>query len=133
MSTPSRALRVFLLVIDVGSLAYRLVSALHRLPPQALYAHHDDPVMVARNGSSLPLDLVVSASGLSSLWLARRGDRRWSMLARLSLAFTSASGLGAVAFRALTDDFDLAWWAPNLVPMLGPWPFVVALLPDQRA
>lgn len=133
MSTPSRGLRVFLVVVDVGFLAYWLVSALHLLPPDALYAHHDDPVMVAWNWSFLPLDLFVSASGLSSLWLARRADRRWPLLAMLSLAFTSASGLNAIAFWALSGDFDLAWWAPNLVLMLGPWPFVVALLRDQRA
>jgi hypothetical protein len=27
----------------------------------------------------------------------------------------------------MRGDFDLGWWAPNLVLLLGPWPFARAL------
>ena len=123
-STPSRSLRLFLLCVDLGFIFYWLTSALRLLPAEWLYAHHDDPVMVAWNWSFLPLDLFVSATGLASLLLARRQDARWPLLALLSLAFTSASGLNAIAFWALRGDFDIAWWTPNLLLFLVPWIFI---------
>lgn len=119
-----RGLRVFLLSVDVGFLIYWLITLAQVLPAEWLYAHHDDPVMVAWNWSFLPLDLLVSASGLSALMAERRGDARWVLLAMLSLAATSASGMNALAFWTLRGDFDWGWWAPNLVLLLGPWPFV---------
>ena len=122
------SLRRFLLVVDVGFLLYWAITGLHLLPPSWLYAHHDDPVMVAWNFSFLPLDLVVSATGLGAVLLSRRGDERWAQLALLSLAFTSASGLNAIAFWALRGEFELGWWAPNLALLLGPWVFISRLL-----
>lgn len=121
---PPRSLRVFLLVVDVGFIAYWLVTAFQLLPAAWLYAHHDDPVMVGWNWSFLPLDVLVSATGLSSLWLARWQEPRWPLLATVSLAFTSASGLNAIAFWALRNEFDLGWWLPNVVLFIGPWPLL---------
>lgn len=121
---PSRALRVFMLSVDLGFVLYWLITVGNILPASALYAHHDDPVMVAWNWSFMPLDLLVSATGLSALLMAKRADPRWPLLAALSLSATAASGLNAIAFWALRGDFDLSWWAPNLVLLLGPWPFV---------
>lgn len=123
-----RPLRSFLLLVDLGFLAYWLVTGLRLLPAAWLYAHHDDPVMVAWNFSFLPLDLVVSATGLAAVALAARADARWSRLALVSLAFTSASGLNAIAFWALRGDFELGWWLPNLVLLVGPWAFMPSLL-----
>jgi len=122
------ALRAFLVVVDVGFVVYWLVSACGALPPEWLYAHHDDPVMMSWNWSFLPLDLVVSGSGLCAVFLARRGDDRWQKLALVSLAFTSASGLNAISFWALQRDVNISWWIPNLVLLLGPWPLLVGLL-----
>jgi hypothetical protein len=127
MPRPPPALRAFLLCVDLGFLAYWAISALHLLPPEWLYAHHEDPVMDAWNWSFLPLDLTVSATGLGSLWLSRRGDPRWPLLAAVSLAFTSASGLNALAFWALTGDYTFSWWAPNLLLFAGPWPLLSGL------
>lgn len=121
---PSWALRAFLLSVDLGFLAYWLITGAQLLPADWLYAHHDDPVMVAWNWSFMPLDLLISATGLTAVFSARRRDARWLLWALLSLMATSASGLNAIAFWALRGDFDLGWWAPNLVLLLGPWPFV---------
>lgn len=128
LEPPTRALRSFMLIIDIGFLAYWLITIAQVLPPEWLYAHHDDPVMVAWNWSFLPLDVLVSASGLSALWLASKGDGRWPLLCVMSLAFTTASGANAIAFWALRGDFDLGWWAPNLVLLFGPLPFLWGLL-----
>jgi hypothetical protein len=80
--------------------------------------------VVAWNWSFLPLDLLISVSGLTSLWLQRRGDRRWAALALVSLALTSSSGLMALAFWTLRRDFDVAWWLPNALLLLYPFLFV---------
>jgi hypothetical protein len=126
-------LKLFLLIVDLGFITYWTITVLHLLPPSWLYAHHDEPVMVAWNFSFLPLDLAVSATGLGAVVLSRRRDIRWQKAALLSLAFTSASGLNAIAFWLLRRDFDLGWWLPNLVLMLGPWPWIWRLVRDQPA
>ncbi|MDB4977139.1 MAG: hypothetical protein JWN48_5480 [Myxococcaceae bacterium] len=128
---PSRSLRMFLLIVDVQFIVYWVASALHLVPAEWLYAHHDDPVMVAWNWSFLPLDFLVSASGLGALVVARNQDARWPLLALMSLALTSASGLNAVAFWALRGDFDLTWWTPNVLLLLCPWLFMRSLWQQQ--
>lgn len=130
---PSRSLRLFLLCVDLGFLVYWFTSALHLLPAEWLYAHHEDPVMVDWNWSFFPLDGIVSGTGLGALALAQKKNPRWPLLALLSLAFTSASGLNAIAFWALRGDFDMAWWMPNLALLLGPWPFILCLWRSQEA
>lgn len=123
-----RALWPFFVVVDVGFILYWLVTGLHLLPDAWLYKDYQDPVLVAWNWSFLPLDLAVSATGLSSLYLFRREDERWRALAIASLALTFASGLTAIAFWAVRGDFDPGWWAPNLFLMLYPLPFFAALV-----
>jgi hypothetical protein len=124
---PSRTLRAFLLIVDVGFIVYWLVSALHLLPAAWLYAHHDDDVMVSWNWSFMPIDLLASAAGLSSMWVARRHDARWRLLAAVSLGATCGSGLNAIAFWALRREFEVGWWLPNLALMLLPLPLFVQL------
>ena len=115
-----RALRVLLLLTDLGFLAYWAVTALHLVPDAYLFKDYRDPLVVAWNWSFLPLDLLISASGLTSLWLQRRGDRRWLALALVSLTLTSCSGLMALAFWALRRDFDVSGWLPNAFLLLYP-------------
>jgi hypothetical protein len=43
----------------------------------------------------------------------------------ISLVTTSISGLQAIAFWAIRHEFDLTWWAPNLVLFLWPLPFII--------
>jgi len=123
-----RGLPAFLLAVDLGFLLYWIVSGLALLPAAWLYKDHDHPILQAWNLSFLPLDLLVSASGLSGLALARRGDARARILIPFSLALTCASGLQAVAFWALRQDFDPWWWAPNLALLVGPLWFLGRML-----
>ena len=122
------ALKWQLLAVDIGFVVYWAISLLHLLPPDAMYAHYDDPVVRAWNFSFLPLDLAVSASGFGAVALARSRDPRWRLLAILSLTLTSVSGLQAVAFWALRRDWDPSWWLPNLVLLLYPLPHLRRLL-----
>ena len=124
----SLGLRVLMVATDLGFLAYWAITALHLLPPAWLFADYEDPILQSWNWSFLPLDLLVSASGLLALGLARRGDARAGPMTVVSLTLTSCSGLMAVAFWTLRADFDLAWWLPNLFLLLYPLPFLGRLL-----
>ncbi len=128
-----RTLRALFLTVDLGFLAYWLVTLLHAVPEAWAFKDYADPVLAAWNWSFLPLDLFVSATGLASVALARREDARWRPLATISLALTSASGLQAIAFWAWRRDFELLWWGPNLFLLLYPLPYLARLVRAARA
>lgn len=121
-------LRALLLVTDVGFLAYWAVTLLHLLPPAWLFSGYGDATVSAWNLSFLPLDLVVSVTGLSSLALRRACPHAARALLSLSLLATSISGLQAIAFWATRGDFDLAWWLPNLFLLAWPLPFLARIV-----
>ena len=115
-----RALRPLMFLTDVGFILYWTVTVLHLMPPAYLFKDYADPLVVAWNWSFLPLDLLISATGLASLWLARRGDPRWRAWTLISLVLTSCSGLMALSFWALRRDFDATWWLPNAFLLVYP-------------
>lgn len=124
----SLALRICFLVVDLGFVAYWAITLAGVLPEAWLFKDYHDPILHAWNWSFLPLDLLISATGLTALSLHRRGRATWRSWALLSLALTSCSGLQAIAFWALRGDYDLAWWAPNLFLLLYPALFLPRLL-----
>jgi hypothetical protein len=131
MTTP-RGLPTLLAVTDIGFLVYWSITALAaagvlQIPAAYLYKGYHDPMLVAWNWSFAPLDLAASLIGLTAL-AALRSERPWRGLAILSLAFTSVAGGMAIAFWALSGDFDWSWWAPNLVLALWPWIYLPALV-----
>lgn len=126
-------MKPFFLVTDIGFIVYWLVTLFKLIPPVYLFNNYNDPVLVAWNWSFLPLDLLISATGLTSLALHRAGNGRWRGLALVSLLLTVCSGLQAVVFWALRADFDLAWWLPNLYLLIYPLFFLPALLREQPA
>lgn len=128
-----RALKPFLLFTDIGFIVYWLITALHLIPAQYLFNDYTNPILVAWNWSFLPLDLLISATGLSSLYLAQRGDRRWRDLALISLVLTFCSGLMALVFWALRADYDPSWWVPNLYLLLYPLAFLPSMLRERAA
>lgn len=128
-----RALKPFLLFTDIGFIVYWLITALHLIPAQYLFNDYTNPILVAWNWSFLPLDLLISATGLSSLYLAQRGDRRWRDLALISLVLTFCSGLMALVFWALRADYDPSWWVPNLYLPLYPLAFLPSMLRERAA
>ncbi|MBM4782132.1 MAG: YvaD family protein [Archangiaceae bacterium] len=123
-----RGLPPLMLLTDVGFIIYWVVTGLHLLPPEWLYRDASNALMVDWNWSFLSLDLLVSATGLSGLHLARRGARAARGLVIVSLTLTSASGLMALSFWVLRRDFDLGWWLPNVFLLVYPVPYLVRLL-----
>jgi hypothetical protein len=122
-----KTLRPYFLVVDIGFLLYWFVTAFHLLPKEYLYSDYENPILVAWNWSFMPLDLLVSATGLSAIALWRKRDSRWETLALLSLAFTSASGLQAISYWVIRREFDLMWWTPNLFLLIYPWFFILPM------
>ena len=121
------ALRYLFLLVDLGFLAYWLITLLHLIPPEYLFQDYQNPLLVAWNWSFLPLDIVVSVTGLASLALYQRGSSSWRLLAFCSLLLTSVSGLQAIAFWVIRGDFMVEWWAPNLFLLVYPWFFLRGL------
>ena len=123
-----RSLRALMFATDVGFLAYWLITLARVVPPSYLFKDYADPLVVAWNWSFFPLDLAISSTGLTSLWLHRRSDPRWRGWTLISLSLTSCSGLMAVSYWALRADFAVSWWLPNLFLLVYPVVFVRGLL-----
>jgi hypothetical protein len=104
---------IAMFLTDVGFVVYWLLAGSGLIPEDWLYADAHDPLVSAWNWSFLPLDLLISATGLGSLWLEWRGDRRAERYMWLSLGLMAASGSNALAFFALRADFDPLWWLLN--------------------
>jgi hypothetical protein len=119
-----KRLRICFLLVDLGFIAYWICVWLHLFPAAYLFKDYDNPILQAWNASFLPLDLMVSATGLGALWRQARGGVGWERLALISLVLTMCSGLQAVAFWTLRNDYDPAWWAPNLFLLVYPVFFI---------
>ena len=128
-----RALSIAFTLTDSLFLVYWTVSGLAQsgvihIPPDWMYAHFDQPLVVAWNWSFLPLDLAFSLLGLSAVAAARRQSPVWRPLALLSLAFTMAAGGMAVTYWAIQGEFEPGWFAPNLSLVIWPLFFLPALV-----
>lgn len=110
---------VFLLV-DVSFIVYWAITYLHLLPPEFLYKDYTNPVLVDWNWSFFPIDMLISISGLHSIRLYRKHSDQWVLFAFVSLILTMCSGLMAISFWIFHNDFDLAWWLPNIFLLLYP-------------
>ena len=128
MEATLRSLKPFFIITDVGFIVYWLITALRLIPEAYLFKDYHDPLLVAWNWSFLPLDLAISATGLSSLWLYRRSDQMWQPVALISLVLTFCSGLQAITFWTVRADFDLTWWLANGYLLVYPLFFIPRLL-----
>lgn len=127
------ALRWSILVTDLAFLAYWSVSlaalcGIIGLPPELMYRGYDQPRVIAWNWSFLPLDLGFSFAGLAAVAAARRGHRSWRSLAIISLCFTMAAGGLAVTYWSILQEYDPAWFLPNLAILLWPLFFLPRLV-----
>ncbi len=117
-------LKPFLLVTDIGFIVYWTITAAHLIPPSWAFKDYTNPILVAWNWSFFPLDMLISLTGLTSLWLFQRTRVGWRELALVSMALTVTAGLNAVAFWTIRGDFDVSWWLPNLYLVLYPLYFI---------
>lgn len=121
-------LRWCFIVVDLGFMAYWLITYLHLIPDEYLYNDYTNAILVHWNWSFFPLDMAISATGLTSLYWLRKNDPRWKNLALVSLVLTSCSGLQAISFWIYHHDYNLTWWLPNLFLLLYPMMFIPSFI-----
>ncbi|MFN8439259.1 MAG: DUF5360 family protein [Caldilineaceae bacterium] len=119
-----KTLKILFWVVDLGFVLYWLITLLHLIPPSFLFKDYDNPILSAWNWSFLPLDLLISTTGMLSLWRFQRHDPQWRSFALISLVLTFCSGLQAIAYWGIRGDFDPFWWGPNLFLLLYPLFFI---------
>lgn len=123
-----KKLRVFFLITDIGFILYWLITFLHIIPESYAFKDYNNPIINAWNWSFFPLDMFISLSGLSSIVLYKKNNSLWSKLALISLTLTFCSGLQAISFWFLRNDFDILWWISNLYYIIYPLFFLKGLL-----
>jgi hypothetical protein len=121
-------LKKFFCVVDSGFIIYWSVTILNLIPEEYLFKDYTNPLLVAWNWSFFPLDILISFSGFYSIYLYQKQQKRWILIALISLVLTFCSGLQAIAFWILRADFDLNWWVPNLFLMIYPTFFIVNIV-----
>jgi len=117
-------LKYYFFAVDIGFIVYWLITLIGVIPGEYLFKDYHNPILSAWNWSFLPLDLFISATGLTSVYLWKKESVSWVPLALISLILTFCSGLQAIAFWTLRVDFDVTWWLPNLFLMLYPLFFI---------
>lgn len=122
-----RSMKFLMLATDIGFILYWLITIFHLIPPDQLFRDYTNPILIHWNWSFFPLDILISATGLSSLWLYYKKRPTWLPLAIISLTLTSVSGLQAIAFWAFAQDFNWSWWVPNLFLLIYPLYFLFHL------
>ena len=114
-----RFVRSYLLMVDIGLLAYWAVAVADVLPAAWMFKGYDDPTISAWNWSFFPLDLLASATGLAGIACMRKNRHEaGDCLILLSLCLTFCAGLMALSFWALTRDYDVSWWGVNACLMV---------------
>lgn len=126
-----KKLRVFFLLTDIGFLLYWLITFLHAIPAAYLFKDYNNPILSAWNWSFFPLDMCISFSGISCLVLYVKKMPLWRKFGLISLVLTFCSGLQAVSFWFLRNDFDPAWWILNLYLVIYPLFFIKGMIQES--
>lgn len=126
-------LKINFLIVDLGFIIYWVVTYYSLIPDQFLYSDYHNPMLVVWNWSFFPIDILVSFTGITSLYLMNRKRQIWRYFAIISLTLTHASGLIAISFWTMQEWFDLSWWIPNLYLLLYPIPMIIYLLKEKDA
>nr|WP_169810329.1 DUF5360 family protein [Paenibacillus macquariensis] len=78
---------------DIGFIVYWIVTYFHIIPTSWAFKDYDNPIIIAWNWSFFPLDIMISFTGLYSLYLYRKQRSPWQGFAFISLVLTFCSGL----------------------------------------
>lgn len=106
--------------IDIGFILYWSLIVFRAIPAEAMFVGYEKPEVQAWNWSFLPLDILASLTGIAGNTLKRFNSK---ILLTVSLVLTSVAGGMAIGYWAFLADFEISWWAPNLVLLLFPlWP-----------
>ncbi|MBB6446819.1 DUF5360 family protein [Bacillus benzoevorans] len=125
-------LKPFFLVTDIGFILYWFVTYFHLIPASWAFKDYNNPIMVTWNWSFFPLDMLISITGLTSLYFYQKSKQTWKTFALISLVLTFCSGLQAIAFWLFSGDFDITWWSVNLYLLLYPLFFLRLFIPRKQ-
>ncbi|WP_019636875.1 DUF5360 family protein [Paenibacillus fonticola] len=123
-----RVLKWFFLVVDLAFIMYFSATAMGLIPAEYAYSDYTNPILVAWNWSFFPLDMAISLTGLSAIYLHRKRCKEWKSIALISLVLTFCSGLMAISYWGIRLELDPVWWIPNLALMLYPLFFIPRFL-----
>lgn len=125
-----KRLKIFFILTDIGFILYWLITLLHIIPEALLFKDYNNPILSAWNWSFFPLDMCISFSGITSLILHGKNNPMWRRTALISLVLTFCSGLQAVSFWFLRNDFDIMWWLFNLYLVIYPLFFIKGVIKE---
>lgn len=123
---------VFFLVTDIGFIVYWFITLFHLIPESVAFKDYDNPIIVEWNWSFFPLDILISITGLYSIYQYHKNNPAWTNYALVSLVLTFCSGLQAIAFWVFRKDFDITWWAANLYLMIYPLFFIKDFIAEKN-
>ena len=123
-----KMLKAFFWFTDIGFIAYWAITALHIIPSDLLFKDYNNPLMVQWNWSFIFLDLLISATGITSLIYSIKKQKKWLVFALISLVLTFCSGLQAIGYWAIGLEFDIQWWIPNLYLLVYPCFFIFPII-----
>ncbi|TGK43680.1 DUF5360 family protein [Leptospira andrefontaineae] len=123
-----KGLNLLFLITDIGFILYWSITLLHVIPKEYLFKDYENPILQAWNWSFLPLDLFISFTGFYSLLLSKQENPHWKQFAILSLTLTFTSGLQAISFWAIGNDYNISWWIPNLYLFIYPIYYIPKLI-----
>jgi hypothetical protein len=122
--------RIFV-ITDVGFILYWAVTAIGVLPKEWAYHNYKNPIMISWNWSFFPLDMFISLSGFLCLYYYKKNNDKWRTWCLLSLVFTMSSGVQAISFWFLTNDYSIFWWVFNLYLIVYPILFIRKILKNE--
>jgi Ni,Fe-hydrogenase I cytochrome b subunit len=128
-----RFLPFIFLFTDIGLVLYWVLTLGHFIPESYLFKDNHNPLLMIWYWSFLPLDLLVVATGFTALFFKRYKDDSWTTWAIVSLTITFGTGLQALIFWYLKNEFDPVWCIPNLYLTLYPIYFIHQLSKDDPA
>lgn len=109
------------------------LTGLIAIPTDWLYAQAHEPRVVAWNWSFFPLDIAFAITGLLAVRQAQKGQSGWRVYALISLVLTMVAGGMAVAYWTLLQEFNWAWFLPNLALLVWPLLFLPRLVRELEA
>lgn len=127
-----KTLKGLMLFTDIGFIIYWTFTFMGWIPKEYLYQDYKNELLVAWNMSFIPLDLFISVTGILSIYYYHNKKPAWSALCFTSLLLTSCSGLQAIAYWIIRQDFDMMWWTPNLFLLIYPLFFLAKVMKRER-
>lgn len=115
-----KGLKYYFLAVDIGFIFYWLITIFHMIPKEYLFNDYNNPIIMNWNWSFFPLDILISITGFSSIYIYKKNNYNWKKLAIISLTLTFVSGLQAISFWAIRGDFNFGFWILNGFLMVYP-------------